>query len=193
MLCGLAAVKQASVLDGLSFDPFSLKQDGLAASEVARPVAPCVTLDDEALVVAEGGEIDVARTRRAEYHIGLALSVNADVLLLDEPFSPRLTNRIVGSSRKTLLRIAEVFLKSCKVFQFRNIDRLNKILLSGLFRESNVKVDHVIGARIGAKFCEGFRERGNIVVNDLYVGLLFELLQRPGFVRTQAFQFSTVN
>ena len=34
MLCGLAAVLQATVLDGLSFDPFSFKQDGLAASEV---------------------------------------------------------------------------------------------------------------------------------------------------------------
>jgi hypothetical protein len=34
ILCGLAAVKQASVLDGLSFDPFSLKQDGLASAEV---------------------------------------------------------------------------------------------------------------------------------------------------------------
>ena len=34
MLCGLAAMVQASVLDGLSFDPFSFKQDGLAASEV---------------------------------------------------------------------------------------------------------------------------------------------------------------
>jgi hypothetical protein len=34
MLCGLAAVKQASVLDGLSFDPFSFKQDGLASAEV---------------------------------------------------------------------------------------------------------------------------------------------------------------
>jgi hypothetical protein len=34
MLCGSAAMKQASVLDGLSFDPFSFKQDGLAASEV---------------------------------------------------------------------------------------------------------------------------------------------------------------
>jgi len=32
MLCGLAAVKQASVLDGVSFDPF--KQDGLASAEV---------------------------------------------------------------------------------------------------------------------------------------------------------------
>ena len=30
----MAAVKQASVLDGLSFDPFSFKQDGLAATEV---------------------------------------------------------------------------------------------------------------------------------------------------------------
>jgi hypothetical protein len=31
MLGGLAAVLQASVLDGLSFDHFSLKQDGLGA------------------------------------------------------------------------------------------------------------------------------------------------------------------
>ena len=34
MLCGLAAVYQASGLDGLSFDPFSFQQDGLAAPEV---------------------------------------------------------------------------------------------------------------------------------------------------------------
>src|SRR5260370_1548514 len=34
MLCGLAAVYQAPVLDGLSFDPFSFQQDGLAAPEV---------------------------------------------------------------------------------------------------------------------------------------------------------------
>ena len=34
MLCGVGVVLQASVLDGLSFDPFSFKQDGLAASEV---------------------------------------------------------------------------------------------------------------------------------------------------------------
>ena len=34
MLCGDAAVVQASVLDGLSFDPFSFQQDGLAAPEV---------------------------------------------------------------------------------------------------------------------------------------------------------------
>src|SRR6266403_3440368 len=34
MLCGLATVYQASVLDGLSFDPFSFQQDGLAAPEV---------------------------------------------------------------------------------------------------------------------------------------------------------------
>ena len=30
----MAAVKQASVLDGLSFDPFSFKQNGLASAEV---------------------------------------------------------------------------------------------------------------------------------------------------------------
>src|SRR6266508_4588915 len=34
MLCGLAAMVQASDLDCLSFDPFSFKQDGLTASEV---------------------------------------------------------------------------------------------------------------------------------------------------------------
>ena len=34
MLCGLAAVMQASGFDGLAFDPFSLQQDGLATPEV---------------------------------------------------------------------------------------------------------------------------------------------------------------
>jgi len=34
MLCSDAAVVQASVLDGLAFDPFSFQEDGLAASEV---------------------------------------------------------------------------------------------------------------------------------------------------------------
>jgi len=34
MLCGLAAVLQASGFDGVAFDPFSFQQDSLAASEV---------------------------------------------------------------------------------------------------------------------------------------------------------------
>ena len=34
MLCGIAAVMQASGFDGLSFDPFSFQQDGVAAPEV---------------------------------------------------------------------------------------------------------------------------------------------------------------
>jgi hypothetical protein len=34
VLCGLVAVHQASVLDGLSFDPFSFQQNGLAVSEI---------------------------------------------------------------------------------------------------------------------------------------------------------------
>jgi hypothetical protein len=34
MLCGDAAVVQASVLEGLTFDPFSFQEDGVAASEV---------------------------------------------------------------------------------------------------------------------------------------------------------------
>lgn len=34
MLCGLAAVLQASGFDGVAFDPFSFQQDGLAVPEV---------------------------------------------------------------------------------------------------------------------------------------------------------------
>jgi hypothetical protein len=34
MLCGLAAMKQSSVLDRLSFCPFSFEQDCLASAEV---------------------------------------------------------------------------------------------------------------------------------------------------------------
>ena len=34
MLCGLAAVLQASGFDGVAFDPFSFQQDGLTAPEV---------------------------------------------------------------------------------------------------------------------------------------------------------------
>src|SRR6516164_7909919 len=34
MLCGLAAMVKTSILNGLSFDPFSFKQDGLASSKV---------------------------------------------------------------------------------------------------------------------------------------------------------------
>src|SRR6478735_10243552 len=57
MLCGLAAMVQASVLDGLSFDPFSFKQDGLTASEVdigrgeigdALMVSQVIVMSDEA-------------------------------------------------------------------------------------------------------------------------------------------------
>ena len=48
MLCGLAAIYQASVLDGLSFDPFSLKQDGLGSAEVDVGWGEI----DDALVVA---------------------------------------------------------------------------------------------------------------------------------------------
>jgi hypothetical protein len=34
MLSGLAAMVKTSILNGLSFDPFSFKQDGLASSKV---------------------------------------------------------------------------------------------------------------------------------------------------------------
>ena len=47
MLCGLAAVLQAAVFDGVAFDPFSFQQDGLTASEV--DISRCQVAD--ALVV----------------------------------------------------------------------------------------------------------------------------------------------
>ena len=34
MLCGFAAMLQASGSDGVAFDPFSFQQDGLTTSEV---------------------------------------------------------------------------------------------------------------------------------------------------------------
>ena len=49
MLCGLAAMLQASGFDGVAFDPFSFQQDGLTTPEVdvgRRQIA-------DALVVAE--------------------------------------------------------------------------------------------------------------------------------------------
>ena len=49
MLCGLPTMQQASVCDGLSFDPFPFDEDRLAASEV--DVGRCQIA--EALVVAQ--------------------------------------------------------------------------------------------------------------------------------------------
>ena len=51
MLGGDLAVVQASVLDGVSFDPFSFQEDGLATSEV--DVGRCQIGD--ALVVSQMG------------------------------------------------------------------------------------------------------------------------------------------
>ena len=48
MLCRLLSVQQAAIGNCLSFDPFALKQDGLAASEV--DVGRCQVL--QAFVVA---------------------------------------------------------------------------------------------------------------------------------------------
>jgi hypothetical protein len=36
MLCGMAAVLQASGFDGVAFDPFSFQQDGSTAPEVNK-------------------------------------------------------------------------------------------------------------------------------------------------------------
>ena len=60
MLGGLAAVYQASVLDGLSFDPFSFQQDGLAAPEVdvgRGEVGDGLVVSQVVVVGDEGGDL----------------------------------------------------------------------------------------------------------------------------------------
>src|SRR6266481_6406108 len=62
MLCGLAAVHQASVLDGLSFDPFSFQQDGLAAPEVdvsRGEIGDGLVVSQVIVVGDEGGDLGV--------------------------------------------------------------------------------------------------------------------------------------
>jgi hypothetical protein len=58
MLCGLLTVQQASVLDGLSLDPFAFDEDGRTSPEVdvgwcqvgeALVVAPVIVGFDEGL------------------------------------------------------------------------------------------------------------------------------------------------
>ena len=60
MLCGSAAVHQASVLDGLSFDPFSFQQNGLAAPEVdvgRGEVGDGLVVSQVVVVGDEGGDL----------------------------------------------------------------------------------------------------------------------------------------
>jgi hypothetical protein len=57
--CDLAVV-QASVLDGVSFDPFSFQEDGLAASEVdvcRRQVGDALVVS-QMVVVGDGDLLD---------------------------------------------------------------------------------------------------------------------------------------
>src|SRR5262252_4298481 len=60
MLGGIAAVYQASVLDGLSFDPFSFQQDSLAAPEVdvgRGEVGDSLVVSQVVVVGDEGGDL----------------------------------------------------------------------------------------------------------------------------------------
>jgi hypothetical protein len=60
MLGGLAAVHQASAVDGLSFDPFPFQQDGLAPAEVdidRGEVGDGLVVSQVVLVGDEGGDL----------------------------------------------------------------------------------------------------------------------------------------
>ena len=66
MLRGLPTMQQASVCDGLSFDPFSFDEDGLAASEVdvgRGQVAQALVVAQVIVVGDEGADLgfEVAR------------------------------------------------------------------------------------------------------------------------------------
>jgi len=60
MLCGLPMMQQAAVLDCLSFDPFSLHEDYLAAPEVdvgGRKVADALVVAKVIVVCDEGFDL----------------------------------------------------------------------------------------------------------------------------------------
>ena len=71
MLCGLPMMQQAAVLDCLSFDPFPLHEDCLAAPEVdvdRREVAKALVVS-QVIVVGDGGgdlRLKVARPKMTE-------------------------------------------------------------------------------------------------------------------------------
>jgi len=62
MLSGDCTVVQASVLDGLSFDPFSFQQDGIAAAEVdvgGRQVADGLMVTLVVVMIDEGADLSL--------------------------------------------------------------------------------------------------------------------------------------
>src|SRR3954467_4810140 len=62
MLSGDCTVVQASVLDGLSFDPFSFQQDGIAAAEVdvgGRQVADGLVVTLVVVMIDEGVDLSL--------------------------------------------------------------------------------------------------------------------------------------
>jgi hypothetical protein len=66
MLCNLPTVQQAAVGDGLSFDPFSFDQNGLATSEIdvgGRQIADAFVIAQVIVVSDEGLDLgfEIAR------------------------------------------------------------------------------------------------------------------------------------
>src|SRR3954447_9764564 len=104
MLSGPAAMKQASVLDCLSFDPFSFKQDGLTASEV-----------------------DIGRSE-----IGDALVVSEMVVVSDEVADPgfEITGQIVVLEEDAVLEslMPSLDLALCLGMQRRTADMIHALI-----------------------------------------------------------------
>ena len=120
MLCGLAAMVQASVLDGLSFDPFSFKQDGLTASEVdigrgeigdALMVSQVIVVGDEVadvgfeitrqIVVLEQDAVLDSLVPALDLALGLAMQRGASDMIdavVGEPFG-----QVVGNVARTII------------------------------------------------------------------------------------------
>ena len=73
MLCGLAAVVQASGFDGVAFDPFSFQQDGLTTPEVdisRRQIADALVVSE---MVVVGDEVT-----------NLLLEITGQVVVLEQ-------------------------------------------------------------------------------------------------------------
>ena len=67
MLCRASTVLQAAVLDGLPFDPFSLHEDCLTASEVevgGSKIADALVIALMIIILNKGIDLDFERTRQ---------------------------------------------------------------------------------------------------------------------------------
>src|SRR5512139_4232526 len=113
MLCGDTAVVQASVLDGLLFDPFSFQQDGLAAPEVdvgRRQISNALVVSQMVVVGDELADLSLEVTRQI-----VILEQDAVLERLMSALDLALRHRMIRSPTDMLhLSVVEPFGEVCR-------------------------------------------------------------------------------